>query len=259
MEDICAECAKFYRGADMSSSDCQSCSSFKPKKERTKEQPLGVKFDTGKPPWALLPFDAVDEIVKVLGFGADKYSKDNWKHVDNFEDRYLSAALRHLSAHAQGETVDSESGLMHLAHAGCCVLFLVWGRLEGTRKALEFTPEQLTEAMNPKDELGRVEVYTPVGEILFRKEGRPVSMRSLQERAKHYPKIFEFLSTMPGVTDEERAQCLEDFATADPSEEGAFFEDHKDFDEFLIWREMPSGFGFWWQICRKVRAAQQKD
>jgi hypothetical protein len=38
--------------------------------------------------------------------------------------RLLGAALRHLSAWAQGVERDAESGLPHLAHAACCVLML---------------------------------------------------------------------------------------------------------------------------------------
>lgn len=85
----------------------------------------GRKFDQAKPDYTLLPWDAVEQIVKVLDFGARKYDRNNWKHVDNAENRYLAAAFRHLSAYAQGEVNDSETGLSHLAHAGCCLLFLM--------------------------------------------------------------------------------------------------------------------------------------
>ena len=40
-------------------------------------------------------------------------------------DRYVKAAFRHLIAYSQGEVNDKESGLPHLAHLGCCVLFLL--------------------------------------------------------------------------------------------------------------------------------------
>lgn len=35
---------------------------------------VGVKFDKGKMPWHLLPFDAVAGIVQILDFGANKYT-----------------------------------------------------------------------------------------------------------------------------------------------------------------------------------------
>ena len=85
----------------------------------------GRKYDAGKPDYTLLPWDAVEEVVRVLDFGAKKYARDNWRHVSDADTRYLAAAFRHLSAYAQGEKVDPETGLSHLAHAGCCVLFLM--------------------------------------------------------------------------------------------------------------------------------------
>lgn len=86
-------------------------------------QELGMKFDDGKRDFTLLPWPAVEEIVKVLEFGAKKYARDNWQKVA--ADRYLKAAFRHLIAYSQGEVNDKESGLPHLAHLGCCVLFLL--------------------------------------------------------------------------------------------------------------------------------------
>lgn len=89
------------------------------------EEKLGVKYDAGKDPWHLLPWDEVTTVVRVLAFGAAKYGADNWKHVDNARDRYFSAALRHLVSWRQGEVVDPESGQPHLAHAVACMLFLM--------------------------------------------------------------------------------------------------------------------------------------
>lgn len=92
------------------------------------EAQIGRKFDGGKPDWTLVPMGAVEEIVKVLMFGAQKYERDNWQHVEDGERRYLAAAVRHLGAVIDGEDLDPESGLPHLAHAGCCVLFALWLR-----------------------------------------------------------------------------------------------------------------------------------
>lgn len=85
----------------------------------------GEKRDAGKDPWHLLPLRAVREVVRVLDFGARKYAPGGWRDVPDSEDRYFSAAMRHLVAWRDGETVDVESGLPHLAHAACCVLFLL--------------------------------------------------------------------------------------------------------------------------------------
>lgn len=93
-------------------------------------KPTGMKNDSSKPMWSRLPFDAVNEIVKVLDHGAQEYSEDNWKYVANFRARYLSATFRHLAKYALGELYDRDSGLHHLAHAGCDIMFLIWKELE---------------------------------------------------------------------------------------------------------------------------------
>jgi len=87
------------------------------------EKTTGIKFDTDKLDYTLLPWDSIEDIVKVLEFGARKYARDNWKNVE--AERYVKAAFRHLVAYQQGERSDQETGLSHLAHLGCCVLFLL--------------------------------------------------------------------------------------------------------------------------------------
>lgn len=86
----------------------------------------GVKGDADKPQWSLLPIGPITAVVKVLTFGAKKYSPNNWVHVKDKKDRYYSAALRHITAWFGGEIKDPESGHHHLAHAVCCLLFLIW-------------------------------------------------------------------------------------------------------------------------------------
>lgn len=91
----------------------------------TQSTSVGRKFDAGKLDYTLVPWDGLEEIVKVLEFGARKYARDNWKHVEGGDVRYLAAAFRHLIAYNTGEKVDQETGISHLAHAGCCLLFLL--------------------------------------------------------------------------------------------------------------------------------------
>ena len=91
------------------------------------ESATGVKHDSGKPRFSLLPIAQVLQVVEVLEFGAKKYASDNWKKVDNQREHYFNAAQRHLLAWWQGEKKDPETGLSHLAHVVCCVLFLMWG------------------------------------------------------------------------------------------------------------------------------------
>jgi hypothetical protein len=84
----------------------------------------GRKFDGGKLEYGLLPPKALEVVVEVLTFGAKKYARDNWKHVDDAKRRYFDALQRHLWAWKQGEQIDPESGIHHLGHAMCCLMFL---------------------------------------------------------------------------------------------------------------------------------------
>jgi hypothetical protein len=94
--------------------------------DAAKEKPsLGVKFDRNKPMWSLVPPNPMEEVVEVLTYGANKYSPDNWQHVDDPDTRYFNAAMRHIWAWRQGEQFDAESHKSHLAHAVCCLLFLL--------------------------------------------------------------------------------------------------------------------------------------
>ena len=94
--------------------------------DAAKEKPtLGVKFDRNKPMWSLVPPGPMEEVVEVLTYGANKYSPDNWQHVDDPDTRYFNAAMRHIWAWRQGEQFDAESHKSHLAHAVCCLLFLL--------------------------------------------------------------------------------------------------------------------------------------
>ena len=87
-------------------------------------EPQGTKFDTGKAPHALLDPYAMDQLPKVLAFGAHKYGEHNWRKGIKWS-RLVSAAMRHLFAFLAGETNDPESGLPHVAHAMCCCMFLL--------------------------------------------------------------------------------------------------------------------------------------
>ena len=92
----------------------------------------GQKHDQAKPRFSLLPSAPLWQVVEVLEFGAGKYGADNWRKVPNAHERYFNACHRHLNAWWAGEMVDSESGLPHLAHAVCCLLFLMW--FDGSEK-----------------------------------------------------------------------------------------------------------------------------
>lgn len=89
-----------------------------------------MKFDDGKPPLGLLPREFLEETAGVLAFGANKYSANRWRQGMEWQ-RLLDAALRHVNAFNDGEDLDPESGLSHLAHASCCMAFLITYQAKG--------------------------------------------------------------------------------------------------------------------------------
>jgi len=99
--------------------------------KKVKEIMDGKKYDEEKAKLYLLPPKSILEVGKVLTYGADKYDAENWRKVDDLQNRYTSAALRHIFAHIDGEADDQETGLSHLAHAMCCLLFKLEDELLG--------------------------------------------------------------------------------------------------------------------------------
>ena len=93
-----------------------------------------LKFDDGKLPLHLLSTEAMNQTAAVLAFGAEKYAEHNWRKGFVWS-RPLSAAMRHITAFNAGEDKDPESGLSHLAHAACCIMFLL--EFEKTNKELD--------------------------------------------------------------------------------------------------------------------------
>ena len=82
-----------------------------------------MKFDKDKLRYELIPPSALLALAKVLSYGAKKYKPGNWRGVDD-PDRYIGAAMRHCELYRQGEEIDPESGLPHLAHAMTNLAFL---------------------------------------------------------------------------------------------------------------------------------------
>lgn len=92
--------------------------------QEPKEADEGRKDDGGKTPYHLLAPEMLEDVAQVLAFGAEKYSARNWEKGMDW-GRPFSAAMRHLWAWWRGEDRDPETGLSHLAHAACCVMFLL--------------------------------------------------------------------------------------------------------------------------------------
>lgn len=84
----------------------------------------GTKYDEDKVPLDLWSPDALTETARVLAFGARKYERYNWARGIHYS-RVFAALCRHLWAWWKGERDDPETGLHHLAHAMCCLMFLL--------------------------------------------------------------------------------------------------------------------------------------
>lgn len=82
------------------------------------------KADTEKVRLEFLPVQPLLDVGEVLTYGAVKYGPRNWEKGLAWHRAY-GATLRHLFAWWSGETYDPETGLNHLAHAACNILFLL--------------------------------------------------------------------------------------------------------------------------------------
>ena len=129
----------------------------------------GVKHDAGKAPWELLPWDAVEQVVRVLQFGANKYAARNWEKGIAYS-RLFGAMQRHGKSWFQDrEELDPETGLHHLAHLTCETLFALAHVLRGTPN-LDDRPVA-RDTLPPEAEPTEVEVeiveqqYTPIGGV----------------------------------------------------------------------------------------------
>ena len=81
---------------------------------------LGFKFY----PSSVYDLRAFEDMAKVLDYGAKKYSRDNWKkgYINKFSA--ADSLYRHLRQLIIGEKYDEESGLSHIGHIMCNIMFL---------------------------------------------------------------------------------------------------------------------------------------
>lgn len=89
----------------------------------SREHDAARKFDGEKVMMELLSEPAMEGLARVLTYGAKKYAADNWRQGMHWR-RLIGAALRHLFEFMRGNDIDPESGLPHIDHALCCLMFL---------------------------------------------------------------------------------------------------------------------------------------
>jgi len=84
----------------------------------------GARFNNGKLRMSLVPASFGRYCAAGLGYGALKYAPHNW--LKGFDwSQVLDSLQRHLDAFKEGEDIDAESGLPHLALAACNLAFLI--------------------------------------------------------------------------------------------------------------------------------------
>lgn len=98
-----------------------------------------TKFDSDKIKYSIYPNSVLEDIIKVMMFGAKKYGMDNWKLCED-PTRYYDAGRRHEEAWKAGEHKDPESGLPHLAHALCNWTFAHYIEEQKRKKANDVNP-----------------------------------------------------------------------------------------------------------------------
>jgi hypothetical protein len=84
----------------------------------SKARGSGARYNNGKPDLSLIPLATLSDEARVWMYGREKYAAWNWTKGMDWSIP-LACALRHLSKWQEGEELDEESGLPHLAHAMC--------------------------------------------------------------------------------------------------------------------------------------------
>lgn len=114
----------------------------------------GRKFDGGKRQYGLVPPIAFAHFVDVLTSGAKKYEPENWRRVPNAIDRYFDAAMRHMwDGWKSGEQLDPETKKHHLAHAMCCLAFIIDLEMEEKNETIERNDYTAKELRNNQRQL----------------------------------------------------------------------------------------------------------
>lgn len=124
-------CDKRAVGISMAALEAKQAGDFEGKIDGS-----GVKGSMKKLKLALnlIPPLFIQMIALVLGFGAHKYAPGNWLKGMSWST-VLEGVKRHIMAFEMGEEIDKESGLPHLAHAACGIMFLIWYAYGPDRKA----------------------------------------------------------------------------------------------------------------------------
>lgn len=107
-----------------------------------KDPSKGMKWDTGKLDYSLLPWEVIEAVVKRFTVGSCKYGPNNWQKLENAKDRYESAFFRHFVEYKKGNRWDEDPNFenmpsSHLQAALWNMVCLVWFELQDIKKEEE--------------------------------------------------------------------------------------------------------------------------
>jgi hypothetical protein len=108
-------------------------------------------------------------IVKITG-------AHNWKGGIRCS-RLVDAAMRHIIQFNEGETLDTDSGLPHLAHAGCCITMLLEMMMDRPDLDDRYT-ENKSLPWRPKESLPKVPKENPT--LYLRRSSMDKKWRSVE-------------------------------------------------------------------------------
>jgi hypothetical protein len=82
-----------------------------------------LRYNKGKLKWSLVDYSCLEDLVRVMEFGATKYGRNNWTKGLKQEE-VIESLLRHTYAILRGEMIDPESGISHVGHIQANAMFL---------------------------------------------------------------------------------------------------------------------------------------
>lgn len=112
----CEKHHECYRHASGTGNYWSDCITFRGVGESLDQHSPGAKLDQDKPDCSLLgTFGlALTEVSKVGTFGTRKYTRDGWQSVEDAQNRYTAAMLRHYFQEGYSER-DEDSEMYHIA------------------------------------------------------------------------------------------------------------------------------------------------
>jgi hypothetical protein len=91
--------------------------------QKTYNNEIIGRFNQGKPQWTLMNSKAIEPMIQVLMYGAQKYERNNWMKACPKRLDLMDSLERHSLKIIAGESIDPESGLPHIGHLMCNAMF----------------------------------------------------------------------------------------------------------------------------------------